>query len=91
MSDIEQRLRERATSYRSGGPSSEHTASLLDEAADSLEDATGALDKCQRVLAMLTDPDSRAETNITSAWAQCVEAELVARRTLASLREADHG
>lgn len=55
-----------------------------------LEEAEGALEKCQKVLAMLTDPDSLAETNIMSAWAQCIEAELVARRTLASLREADH-
>ena len=52
MSDIEQRLRERATSYRQGGPSSEHTASILDEAADTiaslrskLEEAEGALER----------------------------------------------
>lgn len=55
-----------------------------------LEEAEGALEKCQRVLAMLTDPNPRSDTNVTNAWAQCVEAELVARRTLASLREADH-
>jgi hypothetical protein len=32
-----ERLRDRACSYRQGGPSSEHTAALLDEAAVALE------------------------------------------------------
>lgn len=34
--DIVERLRERAASYRMSGPSAEHTAALLDEAADKL-------------------------------------------------------
>ena len=33
MSEIVERLKARAISYRLGGPSSEHTASMLDEAA----------------------------------------------------------
>lgn len=37
MSDIVKRLRERAESYRMGGPSSEHTAAMLDEAAAAIE------------------------------------------------------
>ena len=37
MSDLVERLRERATSYRTGGPSSEHTAVMLEEAADEIE------------------------------------------------------
>ena len=71
----------------------DNISALLDTIASlrsKLEEAEGALEKCQRVLAMLTDPNPRSDTNVTNAWAQCVEAELVARRTLASLREADH-
>ena len=34
--ELIERLRDRASSYRLGGPSSEHTAALLDEAADRL-------------------------------------------------------
>jgi hypothetical protein len=37
MADLIERLRERAESYRAGGPSSEHTASLLDEAAEKID------------------------------------------------------
>lgn len=36
-SELVGRLRERAESYRMGGPSSEHTAALLDEAAARIE------------------------------------------------------
>jgi hypothetical protein len=36
-SELVERLRERAESYRMGGPSSEHTAALLDDAATRLE------------------------------------------------------
>lgn len=36
-SELVERLRNRAESYRMGGPSSEHTAALLDEAAARLE------------------------------------------------------
>lgn len=54
-----------------------------------LEEAEGALEKCQRVMAMLTD-GKMSKPSVVSAFAQCVEAELAARRTLASLREADH-
>lgn len=35
--DLHRRLRERAASYRSGGPSSEHTAELLEEAAHEID------------------------------------------------------
>lgn len=37
LPEIVTRLRERAESYRQSGPSSEHTAELLDEAADYIE------------------------------------------------------
>ncbi len=36
-SELVERLRERAESYRMGGPSSEHTAALLDDAAARIE------------------------------------------------------
>lgn len=36
-SELVERLRNRAESYRMGGPSSEHTAALLDEAAARIE------------------------------------------------------
>lgn len=49
-----ERLRERAASYRLGGPSSEHTASLLDEAAAALlsaqEEAAGLREKLGEAL-----------------------------------------
>lgn len=37
MIGIVEILRDRAESYRQGGPSSEHTASILDEAASEIE------------------------------------------------------
>ncbi|PWE56735.1 hypothetical protein DEM27_10250 [Metarhizobium album] len=37
MSDIVQELRERAESYRLGGPSSEHTARILEKASNEIE------------------------------------------------------
>ncbi|PDT47288.1 hypothetical protein CO661_13990 [Sinorhizobium fredii] len=37
MADIVERLRERADSYRQSGPSAEHTAVLLEEAAIEIE------------------------------------------------------
>jgi hypothetical protein len=37
MSTLAERLRERAESYRMGGPSSEHTAAMLDDAAAEIE------------------------------------------------------
>jgi len=35
--DITTELRERAASYRAGGPSAEHTAALLEKAAHEIE------------------------------------------------------
>jgi hypothetical protein len=50
MSDLVERLRERATSYRAGGSSSEHTAVMLDEAADRIAQLEAALREfCDRV------------------------------------------
>lgn len=37
LTQLRAELRERAASYRLGGPSSEHTAALLDRAADALD------------------------------------------------------
>jgi hypothetical protein len=42
MSDLIERLTERASSYRSGGPSSEHTAAMLEEAAARLAELEAA-------------------------------------------------
>jgi hypothetical protein len=43
-------LRERAASYRLGGPSSEHTAVLLDKAADALESERSRVDRLEKAL-----------------------------------------
>lgn len=72
--------------------SPDNIGTLLDTIASlrsKLEEAEGALEKCQRVLAMMTD-GKMSKPSVVSAFAQCVEAEIAARRTLASLREADH-
>lgn len=72
--------------------SPDNIGALLDTIASlrsKLEEAEGALEKCQRVLAMMTD-GKMSKPSVVSAFAQCVEAEIAARRTLASLREADH-
>jgi hypothetical protein len=42
--DLVDRLHSRAESYRSGGPSAEHTAALLDEAAVALASAEASAD-----------------------------------------------
>lgn len=52
MSDIVERLTERAASYRTGGPSSEHTAFLLEEAASEIARLRGAFLKADRYLAL---------------------------------------
>jgi predicted trehalose synthase len=52
MSDIVERLRERATSYRAGGPSSEHTATILEEAAAEIERLNRELDDVWDALAI---------------------------------------
>lgn len=44
MMDIVDRLHQRAESYRLGGPSSEHTAALLDEAAAAIASAEASAD-----------------------------------------------
>lgn len=44
MSDLVDRLNRRADSYRLGGPSSEHTASLLEEAAVAVASAEASAD-----------------------------------------------
>lgn len=49
--ELRAKLRDRAASYRLGGPSSEHTAALLEEAADELD----------RVEAKLAEADKHAE------------------------------
>ena len=43
MTDIVERLRDRARGYRIGGPSSEHTAVMLETAADEIERLRAAL------------------------------------------------
>lgn len=43
MTDIVDKLTERAASYRLGGPSSEHTASLLENAAFAIKTLRSAL------------------------------------------------
>lgn len=48
--NLPQRLRDRADSYRQSGPSAEHTAVLLDEAADALEAARAEVDRQRRIL-----------------------------------------
>jgi hypothetical protein len=51
---LEKELRERATSYRQGGPSSEHTAAMLDQAADELASLRASLEEAVRVLEPFT-------------------------------------
>ena len=55
--DLVARLRERAASYRMSGPSSEHTAAILDEAAAEIETARRLLKRFDR------------EWNSGSGWA----------------------
>ena len=47
MSDLVNRLHERAESYRQGGPSSEHTAVMLEEAASRLSQQDAELERLQ--------------------------------------------
>jgi len=42
-----------------------------------------ALEKCQRTLALLIAPDAIKSSTVITAYAQCVEAETVARAALA--------
>lgn len=58
-SELVERLRNRAESYRMGGPSSEHTAALLDEAAARIEALEAALAKIEWALTKqsLTDKE----------------------------------
>jgi hypothetical protein len=55
-----ERLRERAISYRQSGPSAEHTARLLDEAADRLESLDERLN-CERMHNTILTDDLRVE------------------------------
>lgn len=48
MSDLVNRLHERAESYRQGGPSSEHTAVMLDEAASRISKQDAELERLRR-------------------------------------------
>ena len=48
MSDLVERLHERAESYRQGGPSSEHTAVMLDEAASRISQQDAELERLRR-------------------------------------------
>ena len=50
IASLVDRLRERAESYRMGGPSSEHTAALLDEAATALTTERAAHAETRRAL-----------------------------------------
>lgn len=45
MKALAERLRERAESYRMGGPSAEHTAAMLEEAATALEAAAAEIER----------------------------------------------
>lgn len=74
--------------------SPDNIGALLDTIAalrKQVSDAVGALEKCQSVLAMLTSGDGASGPGIASAYAQCVEAELSARSTLASLKGEANG
>lgn len=46
-----------------------------------------ALEKCQRALAMLTEPEAIEGSSVQHAWAHAVEAEAAARAALAAVRE----
>ena len=93
MSDIEQRLRERATSYRQGGPSSEHTASILDEAADTIASLRSKLEEAEGALERMADTSEYYDGLGLLTYKPRMSADdmqSLAFRTLASLREADH-
>lgn len=58
--------------------------------ADIVERLAEALKECQSALAALTTPEAIKETNVASAWANCVAAEAKARSALKSYREASN-
>ena len=66
MSDIVEKLRERAMSYRAGGPSSEHTAVMLVQAADEIERLRMAREDAQKCCQLMNNHIERltAEYNL---------------------------
>ena len=80
MSDIVERLRERAESYRMGGPSSEHTAAMLDEAATAIE-------RMCAEIARLTAQLEEARAIAKSAWLTCPFGELADADLMSQLSE----
>jgi hypothetical protein len=59
----------------------------LDALEGSHDQLIEALEKAQKTLAMLTEPDAIKSTRVHEAWAQAVEAELACRNALSQARK----
>lgn len=94
MTDMVERLRERAESYREGGPSSEHTAAMLDEAAREIEALRARLSQAGAggvdAVALALEPKCRAFTGGANQLAMNVAREL-AEVAVASLTAPTQG
>ena len=75
MSDLVKRLR----SVRENGC---NPYAHCREAADRIEELEAALRQGQKVMAMMIDPGMIEQTSTMTAWAQCKEAEAIARAAL---------
>lgn len=60
----------------------EANAQRLERAWNCHDDLLGALQECQTVLAMLTEPEAIRSTTVYHAWGQAVAAEAKARAAL---------
>ena len=60
------------------------------EPSPSLPILVEALEKCQRNLALMVNPETFPATSVQHAWAHAVEAETAARAALASIKGGDN-
>ena len=72
MSDLVKRLRDGCNLQQSDG----------ERAADRIEELEAALRQGQKVMAMMIDPGMIEQTSTMTAWAQCKEAEAIARAAI---------
>jgi 5'-deoxynucleotidase YfbR-like HD superfamily hydrolase len=85
MSDLIERLSERAVSYRMGGPSSEHTALILEEAAARIKELEAQLAEANTRIDKLV----QAGNEIAAAVRETMGDELDARAARIAEIEAD--
>lgn len=92
MTDIVEELTERAASYRLGGPSSEHTALLLERAATQIASLRSVENSAKAVLASWDERGMEQEQYVESSatghsyWSPA--ASLVSSGAIAGLRAA---